>query len=220
MVQALLRRSRLAIAGVTLLFGSLASTAAHAVLIEVTSTSFSPGTGYGTDASETSSPTLLDVQFTTTLSLPLTFTLNSVGESQTFIFGTVDLQEPNTGGGIQPAETDSLGVAANFTFTSPLGSTQVVTANGTATAGSVSDAAVDYLLNWDPLVVDFGIGGQFEISLMDLSFTGLGSQNQTVLITLLALPQTVVTAIPEPVSLALFGLGLVALGVVARRRRA
>ena len=213
-----LRRSGLAIAGVALLIGSLASTAAHAVFFEITDASFSPGSGYGTDASETSSPTLLGVQFTTTVSLPLTFTLNTVGQSQTFTFGTVNLQEPNAGGGILAAETDNLGVLANFTFTSPLGSTEAVSAVGTATAGSVSDSGVDYVLDWAPVLLDFGLGGQFRISLLDLSFSGAGSQLQTGLITLLTLPRTVIT-VSEPVSVWLFGCGLVILGLLARRRR-
>lgn len=217
MIHVLLRRSRLALAGVALVAGCLTGTAANAVMITVTGASFTPGSGYGTDASETSSPTLLGVAFTTSVSLPLSFTLNSVGDSLSFTFGVVNLQETNAGGGIQPAETDNLGVAANFTFTSPLGTSETVSATGTATTGSVSDSGVDYVLDWGNVLVDFGIGGQFEISLLDLSFAGTGSLTQTATIKLLALPRTV-TVIPEPAALVLFGLGLLGLALLARRR--
>ena len=87
------------------------ATMANAISIPFTimSTSFTPGSGYGVDDDERNA-TLLDVRFSTSNSLPLTFTLDSVvGASYTFNFGTVDLQEANAHGGITSAEVDGLG---------------------------------------------------------------------------------------------------------------
>jgi len=216
------RTPKLATIGIGLLCGALASTEAGAVPFNITAASFSPSGGYGIDVSETamSNPTLLDVRFSTSMFSAQNFMLNSVGASQTFDFGTVDLQEPDTGGGILPAEIDDLGVLANFTFTDPLGSTEMVTASGAAIAGSVSDAAVDYTLTWIPLVVNFGVGGSFEISLRGLSFADQGSMTQTATIRLLSLPEGNGIPVPEPGALALFGLGLAGLWFARHRRAA
>ncbi|MDD1611241.1 MAG: hypothetical protein LUO95_11815, partial [Methylococcaceae bacterium] len=98
---------------------------ANAIPFTITATSFTNiGSGYGVDADERNA-TLLDVRFSTSNFLPLTFTLDSVvGASYTFNFGTVDLQEPNAHGGITSNEMDNLGVTASFIFTNPLLGTQ------------------------------------------------------------------------------------------------
>ncbi|MPZ09496.1 MAG: PEP-CTERM sorting domain-containing protein [Kiloniellaceae bacterium] len=220
MAKSLLLSFRLTVFAAALLCATLASTAAHAVLIEISGASFTPGSGYGDDGSESASSTLLEVAFSTSTFAAQSFSLNSVGQSQTFNFGTINLQEPSSGGGIVGGETDDLGVIANFIFTSPLGMTQMVNAVGTATTGSVSDTHVDYTLAWSPILVDFGIGGQLQISLLELSFFGQDILTQTATITLFELPRTVITTIPEPGTLFLFAIGLIGLATLALRRRA
>jgi hypothetical protein len=214
MMNTILGNSRKLLFALALLWGALASSAAHAVLIEISDTSsFAPGIGYGIGSDDT-----LDVRFTATLANQ-SFSLNAVDESLTFDFGSVQFAEPNSGGGIGASETDNLGVMANIVFTSPLGGTEVVSAVGEAVLGAVSDAAVDYTLTWSPLLVNFGIGGQLQISLATLSFAGNETQTQTVTITLLALPEDVTVAVSEPATLAIFGFGLLALGALVRRHR-
>ena len=191
---------------------------AGAIPFNITAASFSVGTGYGADASETSSPTLLNVLFSTAAFSAQSFSLNSVGASQNFAFGTVNFAEPSAGGGIDASETDNLGVTANLTFTNPVGAVENVAAVGTATTGSVSDAGTDYTLIWTPFDVAFGAGGLFRISLNDLSFSNTGTQSLTATVTLLNLPR--IAAVPTPATIAVLGLGIASLGFIRRKRAA
>src|SRR4029453_2061031 len=111
---------------------------------------FLPGAGYGEDVNE-GSPNLLDVRFSTSAFSAQTFALSAVNQSFTFNFGTIDMEEPNAQGGIATNELDGLGISAKLTFTAPTGVTQTVTATGLATAGSVIDSPVDYVIDWSPV---------------------------------------------------------------------
>jgi hypothetical protein len=124
----------LAVAAVSAI--GFASTAS-AVTFTVTGASFNEGNGYGEDSGASNND--LDVEFSTAAFTNLTlaqktFNLNSVGESHTFNFGTVFLQETNIGNN----EDEGLNVSASLTFSSPIFSSSVgpiktITAAGVGT---------------------------------------------------------------------------------------
>lgn len=188
---------------------------ARATPVSVSDFSFVPGSGYGVDANENSA-TLLDVLFSGGFSAQ-SFTLDGVGDSMTFDLGSVTFGEPNSHAGIAASETDGLDIAARLTFTDPFSSLLQMSVTGSATTGSVSDSAIDFAIDWNPVQVSFGLGGLIEIALNDLTFSGPQTLTQTATITLLT-PSEVPSQVPEPGTLALVGLALAAAGYVRRPR--
>ena len=189
----------------------------HATSVSVSDFSFVPGSGYGVDANENSG-VLLDVRFISGFSAQ-SFTLGAVGDSRTFDLGSVALREPNSHGGILPGETDGLDIAARLTFTDPFSSLIQMLVTGSATTGSVSDSAIDFTIDWNPVHVAFGSAGLLEIALNDLNFTGIETLTQTATITLLrtAVVVTPQSTVPEPGSLALMGAAFAGLAFCRRR---
>lgn len=216
---------KLTIAALVLLSGTLASTAANAtVIFTVTDSEISADIGYEDPGGDRG---LLYVDFDEDFSGSESGSLLA-GDSFSFVFGTVNfLDEDGPAGKVEcsQGECDNLGVTATFIFTSPNGIDYVLTATGTGTDGPIGEPSIDYALVWAPLTVDFGAGGDFMIDINSLTFSdnNEGAKDLIATITLVTEPQPVKNLesveIPEPGTLMIFGIGLLGLGVMRRRKQ-
>lgn len=211
--------------------GWFATTAQAALVTFEVNSGFTVGSGYGHDANE-GTGTLLDVRFAGVTGE--TFSLLA-GQSHTYNWGMVSFFESNGSGGIKAAETDNLGVTATFTFVQPGGEIDAFSVTGTATAGAINGGAengiVDYTVTFDygPTLFNFGNGGQFELNVpsqaISFSFTGSPAGSLSATVRLLSEPTPIVVtdldtaSVPEPASLAIWGLGSLGLVLAVRIRR-
>ncbi len=183
----------------------------------LTSTAFVLGTGFG-------SANKLDVTFATS-PVPASISLTALNPSQLFRFGTVKLVEDCINGPSSTCtsgngnETQNLNVTARFNFANPLIGTKNVAASSTgALVGPANDSAIDLFINFAPQEFEFGTFGRFEIVLSTLEFTNFNqTQNLEARITLLNANVAPPRDLPEPVSIALIGLGLLAIGASRRK---
>jgi PEP-CTERM motif len=198
-----------------------------AVTFAISSVDLQLGAGYGTDKNKDKDNneeggTLLDVAFKASFTSK-TFTLEAVDSAFSFDLGTVRLAEPDSHGGILPAETDDLGVSWIFHFTQPTVGSQPVTAVAVAEAGFIRDAG-QYWLDWSPVRVDLGDGLSFLLSLNDLEAETKKPVMQTATITLLSLPTLEApppgASVPEPGTIGLFALGFAGIGAARRKKAA
>lgn len=135
------------------------------------------------------------------------------GESNTFFFATFGTTE----GWINDDDLNPGSLTAHVDFDNP----DLIQAIGGTSIGFT--AGWNFFQGWnltwdDPVVVDFGAGGQFEIELEDVGYTGWfwtgpdGTADVSATITLNSAP------IPEPATMLLLGAGLLGFAGLGRKK--
>ena len=206
----------------TLVSAALAAAvpARAAVQVTIGGSDYAIGAGYGSGNNR------LGVTFSPALTSPTTFSLANVGDSRSLTFGTVTLNDEQD---LRPAETVDIAVKVALSLTAPTSGKVESEALVRAYTGAFDDAAVDYSLDFDPVVRAFSTvagRGSFRLELSDIAFVrDRQSLVQSLTVTLLSFEAAAPpsgepgTVVPEPGTLALFGGALLGLGVLRRRGR-
>jgi hypothetical protein len=164
--------------------------------------------GWGTGSAQ------LDAVFKVNANLPNEVFSLKPGQSYCFNFGTVQLRDAY----IDASATDHLGVTADVLFDAPQVGQVSNPGSAVAFVGSVSDSATDLKITFNPVYVNFGQGGKFQIDLTDLCFSQCGTLCVDACVTLCS---EACHALPEPATLVIwsvFGAGFLGTRVCRRRR--
>lgn len=151
-----------------------------------------------------------------------TFSFNlTAGTPVTFTnFLTISSHDTNNAFFGNASATDT--IRTSFTFTQPSGGSGAVSGTGseTTTAFFGFIVGIDGSIHWGgPAIIDFGNGTVLDIVLSDASFhfDGVADPNQSIGVGATFSLTGGSSAVPEPASLALFGAGLLGLGLLKRR---
>jgi len=230
----MIRINKLVLAAIAAAFLFSNAGQANAAFFEITNVTFTPGAGIGLEPISETGPgggQKLGIDSAVTAATPIQFSLVSVGDTSgpidvaTYEFNSLEtFITPNEG---NPAH--DLGFTLGLTFSSPdFGGDLNLSIDGTAILGRVRDTANngaipeldDYILTFVPVVANFAGGGSVLVTVASIGQQAgfLGLANNADQLTL-QVSFELLTAVPEPTSMTLLGLGGIGALVVGYRRR-